>query len=88
MPLGSGELKQKANLMMSSFELYHFQNRLDYGRGLNLLFEFCDYVNQMPDWKLLSELESHNKQDAINFRQMINQGADHWLGGSLKTILF
>lgn len=88
MTFSLAELKQKANLMMSSFELYQFENRLEYNRGLNLLFEFCDYVNQMPEWKLLAELESQDNQDVINFRKMINQGADHWLGGALKTIRF
>ncbi|MBQ8661898.1 MAG: hypothetical protein IJ482_06210 [Alphaproteobacteria bacterium] len=88
MALSSKILKEKARCLLSSFELYHFQNRLEYGRGLNLLFEFCDYVNEMPDWKLLAELDSDDKSDAANFRRMINSEIDYWLNDLLKTICF
>lgn len=88
MTLCSRELRQKAKCLLNNFEIYHFQNSLEYSRGLNLLFEFCDYINQMPDWQLLAELESEDKTDAQKFRQMVNNDIDYWLEGQLKTICF
>ncbi len=79
-------LKEKALSLLNGFELYHFQNRLEYNRALNLIFEFCDYVNAMPDWKLLAELESDDTNDATNFRRMINSEIDYWLDDLIKTI--
>lgn len=88
MTLRRCELKQKALCLLSRFEIHHFQNTLEYNRQLNLLFEFCDYINQMPDWQLLAELESDDKTDAKRFRQMINNDIDYWLDNLLKTICF
>ena len=88
MHLNNEELKQKANFLLSYFELYHFKNKLDYSRNINLLFEFCDYVNQMPDWELLEKIESSQESDILKFRNMINQGIDYWLNDTLKTISF
>ncbi|MBE6458338.1 MAG: hypothetical protein IJW72_02155 [Alphaproteobacteria bacterium] len=88
MTLQRNELKQKANNLLNNFELYHFQNILNYNRQLNLAFEFCDYINQMPDWQLLAELNSDKQDDAKHFRNMINNDIDFWLSDQLKTICF
>lgn len=86
--LRRSELKQKAGSLLNSFEIYHFQNVLEYNRRLNLVFEFCDYINQMPDWQLLAELSSNDKADTRRFRQMVNNDIDYWLNDQLKTICF
>ena len=86
MVLKRRNLREKARCLLEWFETSLFQNRLDYCRSLNLLFEFCDYINDMPDWKLLYLLNSQNKKDAENFRHMINSEIDYWLNDLIKTI--
>ena len=55
---------------------------------INLVLEFCDYIEQMQDWEILDLLESNSLDDATRFREIINNGADIWLGGQVKTITF
>lgn len=86
MTLSQHQLIDKANQLFTYFELNHFNNELGYSRRLNLVLEFCDYVQQKADWELLADLDSENPQDAANFRRIINQGADVWLGDLIKTV--
>ena len=79
-------LEKKANLLFTYFETYKFQNELSYCRNTNLVLEFCDYVENMADWEILDWLQSENASDAKNFRQIINNGVDRWLGDLIKTI--
>lgn len=86
MSLNKQQLKEKASALFTYFEFSQFNNELSYSRGLNLVLEFCDYVNQLADWELADWLQSSEPQDAVDFRQLINQGADYWLGDLVKTI--
>lgn len=86
MTLSQHQLINKANQLFTYFELNHFNNELGYSRRLNLVLEFCDYMQQKADWELLADLDSENPQDATNFRRIINQGADVWLGDLIKTV--
>ncbi len=86
MKLSQRQLAEKANQLFTYFELNHFSNELGYSRRINLVLEFCDYVQQKADWELLADLDSETPQDAANFRRIINQGADVWLGDLVKTI--
>ena len=86
MCLSRHDIRQKALYLLNVFETKYFQNSLPYNRKLNLVFEFCDYINQMPDWQLAAELESDTLEDAQNFRKIINSDIDYWLGDLLKTI--
>ncbi|MBR6663714.1 MAG: hypothetical protein IKL33_02690 [Alphaproteobacteria bacterium] len=82
------QLQQKANSLFTYFETNHFQNSLSYSKRINLVLEFCDYVDNLQEWELLDMLESQDYSDAHNFRTIINQGADEWLGDLIKTISY
>lgn len=88
MSLNRQQLKTKASELFTYFEFNQFNNELLYDRRVNLVLEFCDYICKKPDWELLELLTSRDPQDAVCFRQMINQGADFWLGDLVKTISF
>ena len=74
--------------MFTYFEFNRFNNELCHERRINLVLEFCDYVNQIPDWELAEWLNSDDPQDAVCFRRTIEQGVDFWLGDLIKTISF
>ena len=80
------DLATKANQLFTYFETHKFQNKLSYCHNTNLVLEFCDYVENMADWEILDWLQSEDEADAQNFRQMINNGVDTWLGDLIKTI--
>ncbi len=79
------EMQQKANEMLLWFEVSKFENRLSHSRKMNLLFEFCDYLNAKSDWELADDLGVEDKAEAVEFRHFVNQGADQWLD-TVKTI--
>ena len=80
------QLQTKASDLFTYFEFNKFRNESSYCRRVNLLLEFCDYIESMPDWELLDILESNNMRDAIAFREVLNNGADIWLNDLIKTI--
>ncbi|MBE6445653.1 MAG: hypothetical protein E7019_06385 [Alphaproteobacteria bacterium] len=82
------QLQQKANSLFTYFETHYFQNSLSYSKRVNLVLEFCDYIDNLQEWELLDLLESQDYNDAYNFRTTINQGADKWLGDLIKTISY
>ncbi len=88
MPLSKQQIAQKAKNLFTYFETHYFENSLSYSRRINLVLEFCDYVDQLQDWEISDILESENEQDAKVFRQMINNDADIWLGDLIKTISY
>ena len=88
MPLTKQQIAQKAKNLFTYFEAHYFENSLSYSRRINLVLEFCDYVNNLKDWEIMDVLESEKIQDADAFRQMINNDADVWLGDLIKTISY
>ncbi|MBE6453015.1 MAG: hypothetical protein E7012_05965 [Alphaproteobacteria bacterium] len=86
MSLTVKQLHQKASDLFCYFETTKFHNDLSYCRKINLVLAFCDYINQLQDWEILDLLETQNIDDAKRFRDIINNGADIWLGGQIKTI--
>ena len=88
MAASNQKLKDKAGELFTYFEFNKFSNELTHCPRINLVLEFCDYVNQLSDWELSDWLETGDISDVARFRQMINQGADIWLGDLIKTISF
>lgn len=88
MSLSRSQLNKIASEMFTYFEFNRFNNELCHDRRINLVLEFCDYVNQIPDWELAEWLNSDDPQDAVCFRRAIKQGSDFWLGDLIKTISF
>lgn len=88
MAANNQKLKNKAAELFTYFEFNHFNNEATHCRRMNLVLEFCDYVEQLSDWELADWLETDDITDATRFRKMINQGADIWLGDLIKTISF
>ena len=81
----SQEMIKKANDMLVWFEINKFQDELSYSRKVNLVLEFCDYLDNKQDWELADELETDDLDEVEQFRRFINQGADQWLD-TVKTI--
>jgi hypothetical protein len=79
------EMIKKANEMLVWFEINKFQDELSYSRKVNLVLEFCDYLDNKQDWELADELETDDLDEVEQFRRFINQGADQWLD-TVKTI--
>jgi hypothetical protein len=79
------EMIKKANDMLVWFEINKFQDELSYSRKVNLVLEFCDYLDNKQDWELADELETDDLDEVEQFRRFINQGADQWLD-TVKTI--
>lgn len=79
------EMIKKANEMLVWFEINKFQDELSYSRKVNLVLEFCDYLDNKQDWELADELETEDLDEVEQFRRFINQGADQWLD-TVKTI--
>jgi hypothetical protein len=79
------EMIKKANEMLVWFEINKFQDELSYSRKVNLVLEFCDYLDNKQDWELADELETDDLDEVEQFRRFINQGADQWLQ-TIKTI--
>lgn len=79
------EMIKKANDMLVWFEINKFQDELSYSRKVNLVLEFCDYLDNKQDWELADELETEDLDEVEQFRRFINQGADQWLD-TVKTI--
>ena len=79
------EMIKKANDMLVWFEINKFQDELAYSRKVNLVLEFCDYLDNKQDWELAEELETEDLDEVEQFRRFINQGADQWLD-TVKTI--
>lgn len=86
MPVNFEQMKKAADELFATFELNKFQNAFSHGRKANLVLEFCEYVDNLRDWELLDILQSSNPDDATQFRKMLNQGIDVWLGDLIKTI--
>lgn len=86
MAMTQRQLKAKASALFTFFEFEKFENKLSYSRKINLVLEFCDYINQKSDWEILEMLESDCSEDAKKFRNLINDGADVWLEGLIKTV--
>jgi hypothetical protein len=79
------EMIKKANDMLVWFEINKFQDELSYSRKVNLVLEFCDYLDNKQDWELADELETDDLDEVEQFRRFVNQGADQWLQ-TIKTI--
>ena len=79
------EMIKKANEMLVWFEINKFQDELSYSRKVNLVLEFCDYLDAKDDLELADDLDTDDFDDVEQFRRFINQGADQWLD-TVKTI--
>lgn len=88
MCLSKKQLQTKASDLFTYFEFNKFRNELSYSKKTNLLLEFCDYIEHLSDWEIADILNSDNNSDVRNFRKIINNGADIWLGDLIKTISY
>lgn len=85
--LGHMKFKQQANLLLYQFENTKFLNEGRYDYRINLIFEFDDYIRNLPDSVLAELLSPDENGDAAAFRKMIDAGINEWLDSCLvKTM--
>ena len=80
------DLKNIANQWFTWYEGNSYTPRNTINHQINQVFDFCDYINSLPDWHIAAELETEDLSDVKNFREMINNGIDYWLGDLIKSI--
>lgn len=79
----TAELIQKANEMFAWYEVKRFEG---FSNNFEKVLGFCDYVNRKADWELMDDLETSETGDVENFRALVNNGIDIWLGSPIKTL--
>ena len=80
------ELKDIANQWFTWYEGKQYQTNYYPYQQIEQVFAFCDYINSLPDWYLAAELQTENLDDIKNFRDLINNGIDYWLGDLIKSL--
>ena len=86
--MNQANLKQKADELFYWFENNRFQNRMNYSRQVNLVLEFCEYMETLEEDDLYQLLNTTDPQDVTAFRRLISEGLDSWLDSRIKTIFY